>query len=394
MLLLESLGAVIHCRTNIPQTLLSDESTNNIFGRTSNPHNLSLTAGGSSGGEAALVALRGSALGFGTDLGGSIRKPASFCGLYSLRPTSRRLPYAGASNVFAGAESLESVVGPMASSLEALELVMRAVVDARPWEFDPKCVERPWLPFPRSLEAIGGSEGKKCFGVMRWDGLVRCHPPIERALDETVAALRRAGHEVIEWDALDHASAQEIVSRIFDADGGEDVRGWLGDSGEPIMPQVFTSQHPAMSTWEGWQLNKRRDAYRALFLQTYLATRARTSTGRPIDAILCATAPHVAEKHLPHPRPAGLITYTTVWSLLDLPCYTFPVTKVDPVRDPAPASGAYEPVSEADRANWEGYSPERYRNAPACLQLVNPRRFREDELLGLGRLIETGLGRA
>jgi len=273
--MLDSLGAVIIARTNIPQTLLSDETTNNIFGisdsypsashpdaptlRTLNPHNLSLTPAGSSGGEGALLAMKGALIGFGTDLGGSIRKPAAFCGLYSLRPTSRRLPYAGASNVFEGAEALESVCGPMGGSWRALEVAMSALVGARPWQVDPKCVPITWVADEeREKKELDGQTERKCFGVMRWDGLVRPHPPIERGMDEAVAGLRAAGHEVIEWEALDHAGAQEIVSKIFDSDGGEDVRRLLGNAGEPLMPQTFTSQHPAMGVWESWQVSRRR----------------------------------------------------------------------------------------------------------------------------------------
>ncbi|GAA5845141.1 hypothetical protein JCM11251_008008 [Rhodosporidiobolus azoricus] len=392
--MLESLGAVIHCRTNIPQTLLCDESINHIFGRTLNPFNTSLTAGGSSGGEAALLALRGSPLGIGTDLGGSIRKPASFCGLYSLRPTSRRLPYAGASNVFEGAEALESVLGPMANSLQSLRVLMSAIIGAKPWEYDAKVVERNW---DDKLASADGKEEKKCFAVMWTDGLVRPHPPIERGMRECVEKLKAAGHEVIEWQPLDHAGAQEIVSRIFDADGGEDVRRLLGGTGEPIIPQVFTSQFPAQTMHESWQLNKRRDAYRQLFLETYLKTRSRANaqTSRPIDAIICPMAPHLAAPHLESPRPAGLITYTTVWSLLDLPCYTFPCGGlVDPIQDAKPTENGYTPLSEVDRENWENFSPDIYANAPVVLQLVSPRRFREDELLGLGEVIERALGRA
>ncbi|GAA6041540.1 hypothetical protein JCM8097_004252 [Rhodosporidiobolus ruineniae] len=391
--MLENLGAVIHCRTNIPQTLLCDESINHIFGRTLNPLNTSLTAGGSSGGEAALLALRGSPLGVGTDLGGSIRKPASFCGLYSLRPTSRRLPYAGASNVFEGAEALESVLGPMANSLEGLRVFMQAVVGAKPWEWDAKVVERGWDDALARAEGVAGRE-KKCFAVMWSDGLVRPHPPIERGLRKAVEKLKAAGHEVVNWDSLDHAAAQEIVSRIFDSDGGEDVRRLIGDSGEPILPQVFTSQFPAISVYESWQLNKRRDAYRQLFLRTYLFTSSRPSaqTPRPIDCIICPTAPHLAAPHLESPRPAGLITYTTVWSLLDLPCLTVPTGEsVDPILDGKPEAGTYEPLSEVDKENWEGYSPELYANAPIVLQLVSPRRCREDELVGLGEVVERAL---
>lgn len=67
--LLESLGAIVHCKTNVPQTLMVDETTNHVFGPTTNPRNTRLTAGGSSGGEGALVAMKGSIIGIGTDFG-------------------------------------------------------------------------------------------------------------------------------------------------------------------------------------------------------------------------------------------------------------------------------------------------------------------------------------
>ena len=185
----------------------SDESINNVFGRTLNPHNTSLTAGGSSGGEAALLALHGSPLGLGTDLGGSVRKPAAFCGLYALRPTSRRLPYAGASNVFEGADALESVVGPMATSLESLRVAMRALVGARPWEHDAKVVERAW---DDKLARAEGDKGKKCFAFMWSDGLVRPVPPLERGMRELAGKLRAAGHEGASLCAHSYARAPAL----------------------------------------------------------------------------------------------------------------------------------------------------------------------------------------
>lgn len=85
--ILRKAGAVFYVRTNVPQTLMCGETINNIFGRTLNPANRKLTSGGSSGGEGALIALKGSPLGVGSDIGGSIRIPAGFNGLYGLRPT-------------------------------------------------------------------------------------------------------------------------------------------------------------------------------------------------------------------------------------------------------------------------------------------------------------------
>lgn len=75
---LRALGAVLYCKTSVPHTLMSGETINNIIGFTTNPKNRNLSTGGSSGGEGALIALRGSPVGFGTDIGGSIRIPAAF----------------------------------------------------------------------------------------------------------------------------------------------------------------------------------------------------------------------------------------------------------------------------------------------------------------------------
>ena len=92
---LRSSGAVLYCKTSVPHSLMAGETVNNIIGYTTNPKNRNLSCGGSSGGEGALISLKGSPLGFGTDIGGSIRIPAAFNGLYGLRPSAGRMPYEG-----------------------------------------------------------------------------------------------------------------------------------------------------------------------------------------------------------------------------------------------------------------------------------------------------------
>lgn len=91
-------GAIIIAKTNVPQTMLSFECSNPIFGRTTNPwsFNAAHTCGGSSGGEAALLAQNGSALGVGSDIGGSLRIPTAYCGIFSLKPGWGRLSKIGA----------------------------------------------------------------------------------------------------------------------------------------------------------------------------------------------------------------------------------------------------------------------------------------------------------
>jgi amidase len=88
-------GAVLFCYTNVPQALMSGETVNNLYGRTCMPFNRDLSSGGSSGGEGALIAMRGSPLGVGSDIGGSIRIPSAFNALYGLRPSYHRIPYGG-----------------------------------------------------------------------------------------------------------------------------------------------------------------------------------------------------------------------------------------------------------------------------------------------------------
>lgn len=91
-MIFQILGAIIYVKTSVPQSLMIGETINNIIGRTLNPYNRLLSPGGSSGGEAALIALHGSPLGIGTDIGGSVRIPAAFCHLWSLKASHGRIP--------------------------------------------------------------------------------------------------------------------------------------------------------------------------------------------------------------------------------------------------------------------------------------------------------------
>ena len=93
--LLKNAGAIPFCRTNVPQLLMLPESFNAIYGTSNNPFDVTRTPGGSSGGETALLAARGSPLGIGTDVGGSIRIPAVLCGIYGFKPTVDRLSTKG-----------------------------------------------------------------------------------------------------------------------------------------------------------------------------------------------------------------------------------------------------------------------------------------------------------
>lgn len=124
---LKRAGAILLGKTNVSEMALTYESDNPLFGRTNNPHDISRTAGGSSGGEAAAVSACLCAAGLGSDLSGSIRIPAHFCGIAGLKPTTGRVPSAGHFPPTTGPYSLGAALGPMARSVEDLSLILSVV---------------------------------------------------------------------------------------------------------------------------------------------------------------------------------------------------------------------------------------------------------------------------
>lgn len=195
---LRNLGAVLFCKTSVPTTLMSGETANNIVGYTWNPKNRHLSCGGSSGGEGALLALRGSPAGFGTDIGGSIRVPASFNGIFGLRPSTGRLPYEGAANSMDGQSTILSVVGPMATTARSLKLLFKSILEQSPWNHDPLVHELPWRSsVERNIqERINGDPSALAFAIMHHDGVVQPQPPVQRAIKLIEGTLRSQGHQV------------------------------------------------------------------------------------------------------------------------------------------------------------------------------------------------------
>ncbi|MDA0161025.1 amidase [Solirubrobacter ginsenosidimutans] len=125
-------GAVVVGKTNCPPWGGGDETVNEVFGRTSNPYDVARTPGGSSGGEAAAVAAGCSGFGIGTDSGGSIRVPAHFCGLASLKPTAGRVPVRGLIDDLGPVGELRdprTQVGPLVRSVADLALILSVIQD-------------------------------------------------------------------------------------------------------------------------------------------------------------------------------------------------------------------------------------------------------------------------
>ncbi|VDB83953.1 unnamed protein product [Peniophora sp. CBMAI 1063] len=380
--LLHEAGAVIHTKTNVPTTLMAGETVNNVFGRTVNPHNRENIPGGSSGGESALISFHGSPLGVGTDIGGSIRSPASFTGLWALRPSIGRVPYRGANNSFLGQEAIQSTAGPLCHSPADIRLFMQSLISTQPWLHDPGCLPIPWRSEAETLSE------KLCFAVATGDDVADSLPPLRRAVALTREALERAGHRVIEWTWADRqcARARDIVIKMWSADGGEDVRRQLEVTGETLPEEIVVNPKGTPQTvFETWQNQYAAADFKAEFLAQWQATAAVTGTGRPIDGLIMPCTPFPAKPH------GGRYPwfYTSLVPLLDVSSGVFPVTRVDQELD-VPRAG-YEPFGEIDKRVHDSYAgPEKYWNAPVGLQLIG-RRLEEEKIVGMLSEIEKAL---
>jgi Asp-tRNA(Asn)/Glu-tRNA(Gln) amidotransferase A subunit family amidase len=165
--LLKEAGAVPFVKTNLPITLLSFESANDVWGTTTNPHNRHYSPGGSTGGESALLAFGGSRIGVGSDVAGSVRVPAHWAGCASLKCSTGRWPKAGIRTSTAGQEGIPSVYSPMARTVEDLRYFTRSFIQLKPWRLDHSVHPIEW----RDQVETEWDE-KKVFkvGVLRSDG--------------------------------------------------------------------------------------------------------------------------------------------------------------------------------------------------------------------------------
>ncbi|KXL49123.1 hypothetical protein M433DRAFT_158983 [Acidomyces richmondensis BFW] len=379
---LRSLGATLYCKTSVPHTLMCGETINNIIGYTQNPKNRNLSSGGSSGGEGALIGLRGSPVGFGTDIGGSIRIPSAFNGLYGLRPSTGRMPYEGMANTMDGQSSILSVVGPLATSPDALKLLVQALLSIKPWYHDPLVHEIPWRCEEEQmiLDPLKRIKHQLSFGVIRHDGSCALHPPVTRAVEIVVRTLQKLGHKVIEWKPPSHAKIGEICMKIWSFDGGADCRKDFELSGEPPAPQVIMEESPQASASEIMATNIAKRELQKEYLEYWNSTAEQSGTGRPVDAVISPLAPFAAAR----PALYTYYGYSTWVNVLDYTSVVVPVTIVDKTIDKK--IEGFKAVSETDQKTQDTYDPDIYDGAHVSVQLVG-RRLQEEKMIALAKYV-------
>ncbi|KIM69363.1 hypothetical protein SCLCIDRAFT_102685 [Scleroderma citrinum Foug A] len=405
-------GAIIIAKTNVPQTMLAFECSNPLWGRTLNPWNGKYTCGGSSGGEAALLAMDGSALGVGSDIGGSLRIPAAYCGIYSFKPSADRVSSHGARGCRPGFEGFRPSYGPMARSVEDCDLLCRAIFG----ELDRshRVVPVPYRPveLPQKLK----------FGYYSNDMLVRTSPANVRAIQETVDALKNAGHECVEFSTTLPSDAMEVFVGLVTSDGYKKMLSYLqGDPqedslfmttlgaklpdfvrnlmcwgiktfyGDSIFPRFF-NQARTKSVVEYCEIVNQRNKVADAWYKEVWGEHQFDGIIAPVQAL--PVIPHGACTYL-----SGLACATAVFNVIDSPVATIPVTRVDPSLDCLsadfkPGEGDVSALFEKymyQNGESTAYKPQEMAGMPVGVQLVG-KKWEDEKVLAMMRVVVEALG--
>jgi amidase len=304
---LRAAGGILLGKTNTPEFTWSDETDNDVYGRTSNPYDPELTPGGSSGGPAAIVAAGGSPLDIGSDTGDSIRQPAHVCGIAGLKPTSGRVPRTGHWPDYRGILGPLTQLGPMARRVDDLALVLPLI--AGPDDEDPQVPPAPMPDLSRAdvagLRVVAFTDNRLRTPTAATIATVEA---AIGALDDAGAVVRREvppglGEAWRAWDQLVRADGWAWLQRLIAAAGTPGMgsytsRGWLTPA-------------TALSAPELTLLVERVDAIRAAF-RRWLAESS-------VDAIVCPAMPQAAIRHGESKAAWFGDTYSDVHNLTGLP---------------------------------------------------------------------------
>jgi len=344
---LREAGAIILGKTNIIQTLAGWESDNPVYGRSNNPWNLDRSPGGSSGGEAAIVAAGGSALGLAGDFGGSTRLPAHFCGVHGFKPTSGRL----SNDDFAtgllgnGQEVFIPQPGPIARTVADLQLAMGLFAETSMHATADLVPPIPWAD-PAGVRIAGLR-----IGMYTDNGYFPVSPAVRRAVEDAAEALRALGATVEPVSPPDPEEGVRLFLRAVSAGGATDYFRLLGNEKpvpqvaglfrgvrmpaaiRPVVAKIMESrgQHylaeqirnlQRCSAEEYLEIVEARNAYRAAY--------KRTLDEGNLDAVICPPVALPAFTHGSSEHLFPAVSYAFVYNVLGAPAGVVSITKVQP----------------------------------------------------------------
>ncbi len=303
---LRAAGAIILGKTNLPELALAFETDNLVYGRTSNPYDLSRTPGGSSGGEAAIIAAGGSSLGLGNDMGGSIRVPSHFCGIAGIKPTTGRVPLTGHFPPPFGYIAPLWQTGLMARFVEDLILTL-PIIAGVDWR-DPGIVPMP-LGNPN---AVGLSKLRVAFYTD--NGIIPPTPETVEVVRKTTQVLSDAGMVVTEDMPAGIEQTFELWNALFEADGGD----WL----EKVIESTGTTE---LHSWTRAILEECRAKARSsaefgvLMMQWDMFRSKMLSFMENYDVIICPACAYPAIHHGTSFEKFPAFSYTMTYNLTGWP---------------------------------------------------------------------------
>ena len=273
-------GAILVGKTNTPEFTLAADTDNLIYGRTSNPYNLGLSPGGSSGGAAAIIASMGSVFDIGSDTGGSIRIPSHSCGITGIKPTSGRVPRTGHCISYdAGATESFTQNGPMARRVEDLFPILE-VISGPDW-IDPYVVPMPLI----SPSTVDVSSLKIAFHTD--NDLMTPIAEIQENVAMVARYLEKLGCSVAESKPSALSMLDEMDNKYSTGDGREWVKRLLERAGtkkfSPFMEGRLAEANP-ISTSEFTEILETVDVYRSKM----------TSFFQDYDVIVCPSSAKAA----------------------------------------------------------------------------------------------------
>ncbi|KAG8754486.1 hypothetical protein FRC14_005020 [Serendipita sp. 396] len=379
-------GGIPICKTNVPQTMLNFECSNPVWGVTSNPWNAAYTCGGSSGGEGAMLAADASALGLGSDVGGSLRIPALYCGIYSLKPGAGRISRQGARSSNPGFDAVKVTPGPMGRTVQDVKMLSRVLFANVPANGFEGIAPVPYrdVTIPSKLKV----------GYYFEDGFVRTSPANRRAVQETVVALTRAGHELVEFELPFGPKAIQLFAGLTSGDGYRTLQSPCGD--DPIEKNLFLiTLGPKLFGWirrtavwaietimgdplfagglrnskhsnvaDYWQKNKEMAIMNKEFYELVWDKYEFDAIVAP--GMVCPALPHGGTTRL-----SPIANNTFFYNIIDSPVGVIPVTRVDPEKDQLPADWSSKgnqigsPILNGGLYGPSGvYNPEKMKGLP------------------------------
>ncbi|MFO0693799.1 MAG: amidase family protein [Polyangiales bacterium] len=388
-------GAIVLGKTNVPQTLIAMETTNYLFGTTNNPFAKSRTPGGSSGGEAAAIATGASVLGIGTDIGGSVRIPAAYTGLATIKPSLHRWSNRGSVGLLLGQENVRSQIGPMARTTAEVAFFLRALDTPLHARFDPEVPPMP-IGDPSAISLRGLR-----VGFYEDDGYFTPCASSKRAVRQAVKALEDAGAICIPFAPPRADEHYTMMACTVTADGLATLEGWLGD--DPVIAPVALNRRLGTTPKRVRQvLSKALDLVGEKRIARTMAAVGERSVqdywklvwdrlgmqraeidawnALSIDALICPATATAAPQHDATADFTPTAVYTTRYNILNLPAGVVPCTTV--------RSDEMERPERKDRLDKRAVEIQRgSAGLPIGVQIVG-RPYREDVVLAVMQRIE------